>query len=56
MGDFNVTVENKNLDVFMSTFDMECLIKKPSCFQSAKPNYINLILIKKKNFSKTQMF
>ena len=50
MGDFNFTVENKNLEVFMSTFDMEYLIKKPACFQSAKPNCIDLILTNKKNF------
>ena len=35
MRDFNLTVENKNLEVFMSTFGMECLIRKPTCFQSA---------------------
>ena len=28
--DFNLTVENKNLEVFMNTFDLECLIKKPT--------------------------
>ena len=50
MGDFNLNFENKNLEVFMSTFDMECLIKKPTCFQSAKPNCIDLILTNKKNF------
>ena len=30
MGCFNLTVENKNLEVFMSTFDREYLIKKPT--------------------------
>ena len=29
--DINLTVENKNLEVFMNTFDLECLIKKPTC-------------------------
>ena len=33
MGDFNLTVENKNHKVFMSTFDMKYLIKRPACFQ-----------------------
>ena len=47
-GDFYLTVEDKNLEVFMSTFDMECLINKPTCFQSAKPNCIDLILTNKK--------
>ena len=56
MGDFNLTDENKNLEVFISTSDMECLIKKPTCFQSAKPNCIDLILTNKWNFLKTQMF
>ena len=37
MGDFNLTVESNNLEVFVSTFDIECLIKKTACFQSAQP-------------------
>ena len=37
MRNFNLTVENKNLEVFMSTLDMECFIKKPTCF------YFNLL-------------
>ena len=55
MGDFNFTVESKNLTVeskntvSVSTFDT-------TCFQSAQPNCIDLILTNKKNFSKTQMF
>ena len=48
MGNFNLTVEDKNLEVFMNTFDMECLINKPTCFQSTKPNCIDLILTNKK--------
>ena len=49
MEDFNLTVENKNLEVFMSTFDMQGLIKKSTCFQSViKPNCIDLILTNKK--------
>ena len=30
IGDFNLTVENKNLEVFMNTLDLECLIKEPT--------------------------
>ena len=45
MGDFNLTVDNKNLD-------MDCLIKKPTCFQSAKLNFSDLILINKKEIFK----
>ena len=55
MVDFNLTIENENLDVFMSAFDMDCLIKKPTCFQSVKPNFIDLILTNKKESFKNQM-
>ena len=34
IGDFNLTAENKNLEVFMNTFNLKCLIKKLTCFQS----------------------
>ena len=51
MGYFNLTVENKNLEV-MSTFDMDCLMKKPTCFQFAKPNCMDLILTNKKELFK----
>ena len=50
VGDFNLTVENKNLEVFVNTFDLECLIKKPICFQSTSPSCIHLILTNKKEF------
>ena len=30
--DFNLTVNNKHLGVFMSTFNLENLINKPTCF------------------------
>ena len=46
--DFGLTLENKNLEVFMSTLDLECMIKKPTCFQSARPSCIDLILTNKK--------
>ena len=52
MGDGNLTVENKNVEVFMSTFDMECMIKKPTCFQYFKPDCIDLILKTKKKLFK----
>ena len=50
IGDFNLTVENKNLEVFMNTLDLECLIKEPTCFQSTSPSCIDLILTNKKEF------
>ena len=30
IGDFNLTINNKRLENFMTTFDIECLIKKPT--------------------------
>ena len=36
----------------MSTFDLEWLIKKPTCFQSSNPTCIDLILLNKKDFFK----
>ena len=50
MRDFNLTAENKNLEVFMNTLDLECTIKTPRCFQSI---HLNCTTNKKeKNFSK----
>ena len=54
--DFRLTAENKNLEIFMSTFDLECLIKKPTCFQSTSPSRVDLILTNKRNSLKTLMF
>ena len=52
IGDFNLTVNNKNLGVFMNTFNLDSLINKPTCFQSANPTCIDLILTNKKAFFK----
>ena len=52
---FNLTVENKNLEVFVNTFDLESLIKKPTCFQSTSPSCIDLILGNKKEFFKNSV-
>ena len=51
-GDFNMTIENKNLEVFINSLDLECLIKKPTCFQSKNPSCIDLILTNKKELFK----
>ena len=48
IGDFNLTAENKNLEVFMNAFDLESLIKKPTCFQSTSLSCIDLVLTNKK--------
>ena len=37
--DFNMTIENKNLEVFMGSFGLECLIKNRTCFQSKNPSF-----------------
>ena len=36
----------------MNTFDLECLIKTPTCFQSTSASCIDLILTNKKEFFK----
>ena len=48
MRDLDLTADNKNLEVFMSTFDLECMSKKPTCFHSARPSSVGLILTNKK--------
>ena len=56
IGDFNLTIIYKSLENFMTTFDQECLIKKPTCFQSSNPTCIDLILTnKKKSFKNTDV-
>ena len=37
----------------MSAFDLECLIKKRTCFQSSNPTYIDLTSTNKKELFKT---
>ena len=49
---FQLTVNNKHLGVFMNTFNLESLINKPTCFQSANPTCIDLILTNKKSLFK----
>ena len=52
MGDFNPTGETKKFGVFINMSDLECLIKKPICFQCTHPNCFNLFLTNKKEFFK----
>ena len=47
-----MTIENKNPEAFMNSFGLECLIKKPTCFQSKNPSCIDLILTNKKDLFK----
>ena len=52
IGDFNMAIENKNLEVLMNSFGLECLIKKPTCLQSKNPSYIDLVLTNKEDLFK----
>ena len=51
-GDFNLPIDNKSLKIFLSTLDLERLIKEPTCFQSLNPTCINLVLTNKKELFK----
>ena len=48
IGDFDLTIDNKSVENIMTTFYLECLAKKPTCFQSSNPTCIDLILTNKK--------
>ena len=52
ISDFNSSVKNKNLADFKTLFNLESLIKSPTCFQSSKPTYIDLIHTNKKELFK----
>ena len=44
MGDFNLTIANKNLEELLSLFNIKSPISSPTCFQSMNPTCIDLIL------------
>ena len=48
IGDLNLTTKNKNFKEFLNAFDLKCLIKSPTCFQSANPSCIDHIITNKK--------
>ena len=52
IGDFNSSVKNKHRADFTTLFNLESLIKSPTCFQSSKPTCIDLILTNKKELFK----
>ena len=52
MGDFNLSTENQHLDALIQAYNLNNLIKKPTCFQSNKPICIGLILANKENLLK----
>ena len=47
-GDFNITIENSNLQNLMQIYDLPPLIKEPTCSQSHKPSCIDNFLTNKK--------
>ena len=55
LGDFNLTTENKNLDLFMNVFDLESLTKTPTSFKSNIFSCIDLIISNKKEFFKNMV-
>ena len=57
IGDFNMTPENKNMIDFLNTSCFENLIKEPTCFKSAIPSCVALILSNKKSlFMRSETF
>ena len=48
IGDFNMTIGNKNLEVFMNLFNLKCLILKTNELQN--PSCIYLLLTNKNTF------
>ena len=50
LGDFNLSTENPNFKNLLNSFDLESLIKMPTCYKSlSSPTSIDLILTNKKN-------
>ena len=49
LGDFIMSTENPNLRNFMYSFSLDSFIDPPICYKPINPNYIELILINKKN-------
>ena len=45
--DFNMTPEDKHLQLFTDFFNLEHLIKKPTCFKGS-PSCIDLIITNRK--------
>ena len=53
--DFSMTSENKNLQLFVDSFNLEHLIKKPTCFKEP-PSCRDLIITNRKHIKKKKMF
>ena len=52
IGDFNITTENTHLQSMMQAYNLNNLIKEPTCFQSNNPSQIDLILTNQKSMYK----
>ena len=52
IGDFSSSVENKYLADFTTLFNLESLMKSPTCFHASNPTCIDLILTNKKELFK----
>ena len=53
LGDFNMTIENRQLNGFMQLHDMSHFINEPTCFQWHDPTRIDNILTNRKTMFKT---
>ena len=52
IGNFNITTENTHLQSMMQAYNLNNLIKEPTCFQSNNPSQIDLILTNQKSMYK----
>ena len=51
LGEINMAPEDKNLQIFTDSFNLEHLIKKPTCFKRS-PSCIGLIITNRKAYLK----
>ena len=57
LGDFNITPDNEVMKTFLSTHDLQNLVKAPTCFKGRIPQCIDLILTNQNQyFMKTKTF
>ena len=52
IGDFNLPVDNSDLEAFMQAYDFSSLIKKTTCYESNTPSCIDLLLTNWKSLFK----
>ena len=49
MGDFNLEIDDDNIENFLQAYDLHSLIREPTCFKSSPPKCIDLILTNRKH-------